>query len=254
MIYINSNFVLLKDCFLKINSMGWIESKYKGSGAVGRTFEELLGLPFNEFEIPDFNGIEIKTRRYNSKSYISLFNAALDGKMLFQTKIVVDKYGWPSKLYPATKILYCDINGEKFSYVGMKYIMKAQLDYNDMCIYLNVFSKNGVPISLKEYCWSFELLEDKLKRKLNFLALVLAENKFVNGKEFFFYKEIKFYKLVSFNKFCELISLGLIKISFKNGVYKNGKNCGKSYDHGTSFSIQKNDLDKLFSTVEVNNL
>lgn len=244
--------MLLKDCFLKINSMGWIESKYKGSGAVGRTFEELLGLPFNEFEIPDFNGIEIKTRRCNSKSYISLFNAALDGKMLFQTRMFVNKYGWPSKLYPSTKVLYCDINGDKITRVGIKYFMRAQLDYSDRCIYLNIFSKNSVPISLKEYCWSFDLLEEKLKRKLNFLAVVFVENKFVNGKEFFFYKEIKFYKLISFNKFCELISSGLIKISFKNGVYKEGKHCGKSYDHGTSFSIQENDLDKLFSPVEVN--
>ena len=174
MIYINSNFVLLKDYFLKINSMGWIESKYKGSGAVGRTFEELLGLPFNEFEIPDFNGIEIKTRRCNSKSYISLFNAALDGKMLFQTKTIVDKYGWPSKLYPSTKVLYCDINGDKITRVGIKYFMRAQLDYSDRCIYLNIFSKNSVPISLKEYCWSFDLLEEKLNppKKFNKIKIM----------------------------------------------------------------------------------
>lgn len=230
--------------------MGWIESKYKGSSGIGRTFEELLGLPCNEFEIPDFSGIEIKTRRYNSKSYISLFNAAVDGKNLFQTKNIVNKYGWPNKLYPNTKILYCDIYGNNFSKVGTKYIMKAKVDYIDKCVYLNIFFKNATPVSLKEYCWSFELLEEKLNRKFKYLAIIFADNKFINGKEFFFYKEIKFYKLVSFDRFCKLLSLGLIKISFKNGVYKNGKNSGKSYDHGTSFSINESDVEKLFIPIE----
>lgn len=230
--------------------MGWIKSKYKGSGAIGRTFEDLLGLPYNKFEIPDFNGIEIKTKRYNSKSYISLFNAAIDGKLLFQTKNFVDKFGWPNKSYPSTKVLFCDIKGEKNNYVGAKYIMHAKVNYNDKRVYLNVFSKSGAPISLNEYYWSFDLLEKKLKRKCNFLAVVLAENKFFDKTEFFFYKKIIFYKLISFHNFCKLISLGIIKITFKNSIYKSGINYGKPYDHGTSFSIQLDDLDKLFYVIK----
>ena len=47
----------LKERFIKIKNMGWVKSERYDSGAIGITFENLLGIPNNEFELPDFDGI-----------------------------------------------------------------------------------------------------------------------------------------------------------------------------------------------------
>lgn len=64
----------LKNKFETIKKLGWIKSIRKGSTGIGATFEKLLGINENSFEIPDFDGIEIKTKRNYSNSFTSLFN------------------------------------------------------------------------------------------------------------------------------------------------------------------------------------
>lgn len=62
-----------------------IEGKGKGYNSIGVTFEQLLGIEQNELEIADYEGIEIKTKRYNSKSYITLFSYAPEGNCYHET-------------------------------------------------------------------------------------------------------------------------------------------------------------------------
>ena len=50
--------------FEDIKKMGWVKSLRKGDTGIGKTFEELLGKTEENFEFPDFEGIEIKTKRY----------------------------------------------------------------------------------------------------------------------------------------------------------------------------------------------
>ena len=68
----------LNEEFIKIKKMGWIKSVNCGSNGIGFTFESLLGISKNELEIPDYNGIELKTRRYSSTSYIILFSLSVE--------------------------------------------------------------------------------------------------------------------------------------------------------------------------------
>ena len=75
---------ILKDKFNLIKKLGWIKSIRKGSTGIGATFENAMELNENSFEIPDFNGIEIKTKRNYRNSYTSLFNYAPDGKYCYQ--------------------------------------------------------------------------------------------------------------------------------------------------------------------------
>ena len=74
----------LKKEFQKISKKGYIKGIYNNLSSIGRTFETELNLPENEFGVPDYYGIEIKTRRAYSKSYITLFNAVPDGEDLFE--------------------------------------------------------------------------------------------------------------------------------------------------------------------------
>lgn len=245
-IYIEKNIIKLHNSFIEIQKLGWIEARGNGYGAAGIMLEQLLGLSNNKFEIPDFYGIELKTKRKNSKSFISLFCAAPDGEYLFSTKDIVNKFGWPDKKYKSSNILFCDVYGNKKMDVGIKYMMRLDVDYNHKRIYLCVYSKyTGALLSRSDFYWSFELLEEKLIRKLKLLAIVYIKNKKIKNKDFFYYEEINFFKLISFERFCELIDLGVIKISFKVGVRMLNGNI-KTVDHGTSFSISESDVEKLF--------
>lgn len=72
---------LFKSEFKRIQNMGWIQSIGEGKGSAGLTLEKLLGKEKENFEIPDYLGIELKTHKRYSKSYTTLFNAAPDGNI-----------------------------------------------------------------------------------------------------------------------------------------------------------------------------
>ena len=79
-----------KNIFLKIKKMGYVKSKRRGDTGIGYTFEELIDKPEENFPIPDYNSIEIKTCRKSSNKAIHLFSATPDGDFLFPVKRVVD--------------------------------------------------------------------------------------------------------------------------------------------------------------------
>lgn len=62
---------------------------------------------------------------------------------------------------------------------------------------------------------------------------------------------MKIYKLRSFETFISLLDDGIIKITLKIGIFRDEKRLGKIHDHGTSFCIQENDLEKLFEIIKV---
>lgn len=49
--------------FLKIRSEGWKETHRKGPTGVGKTLEDLLGIPENNKQEPDFGVYELKSSR-----------------------------------------------------------------------------------------------------------------------------------------------------------------------------------------------
>ncbi len=251
MFIIYQTIIELKTQFERISNKGWIESINKGKGSIGNTFEKELGLNRNDFEIPDFNGIEIKTKKNHTKynnPHISLFNATFDGKYLFEIKRLQETYGWPDRKLKESKVLYTSLYGKRLISVGMNWKMKLEVNYQEEKVFLLIYDKNKKLIE-KECYWSFELLEEKLLRKLKYLAVINADNKFIKNKEYFYYKSMTIYTLKNFNKFLELLDKGYIRVNIKVGTYHSGKKLGKIYDHGTSFEIKQIYLEKLFDKI-----
>ena len=235
----------LKTKFDEISKLGWIESEGKGFGAAGITFEKKLGLFYNNFEIPDYDGIEIKTKRTDSNAYITLFNATFDGPFLFEIKRIYELYGWPDSTYKNYKVFNTSVFSSIKTSVGLWQTMRLNVNHIDRRIYLEVFDLNGCLLEKESY-WTFDLLQEKFLRKFQYLAFIDVDRKYINGIEYFFYQNITFYKLRSFDAFLEAVENGFIRVSFKVGIYKKGHKFGKMYDHGTSFGIKKEDLDKVF--------
>ena len=87
----NSDILALKEKLDKIKNLGWIECKNKNKSVTGKTLENLLEINPDNFEIPDYNTIEIKSKVSKRENYIDLFCATPDSYVL-ETKRLYDKY------------------------------------------------------------------------------------------------------------------------------------------------------------------
>lgn len=231
--------------FNKISQKGYIKGIYNCSSSIGRTFEHELNLDRNPSSVPDYNQIEIKTRRTYSKSYITLFTAVPDGKEPFEVERLKNAYGYPYKKDRRYKVLYFDAYGNQLTFGGVKYQYKLDVDYDEEKVYLCVYDKYNNLIERETY-WTFEYLKTKVLTKLQTLAIVNAWTNEINGWNYFKYYKIDFYHLKSFDLFLKLLNAGIIKITFKVDIYKDEIRYGKTYDHGCSFSIQEKDITKLY--------
>ena len=239
--------VSLKLKFEKIKKMGWIESMRKGTTGIGYTFECLIGKPEESFPIPDYESIEIKTRYRNAKEDITLFNATPDGDFLFPMKRIYENFGIEDIEYKGCKKFYASISTTA-RFAGKKFRFKLNIDRENEIIKIIAIDKAGNFIDTN-VSWSFNFLKEKIERKIKHLALIKADCICNIEKQLFHYYEITFYMSKGFNKFIDLIEEGIIKTTFMIGFYKSGPKFGKMNNHGVSFDISENNLERLFIKV-----
>ena len=137
--------------FQRIKNKGYIKGITNDYSAIGRTFENELKLPENNFSIPDYYGIEIKTRRAYSKSYITLFNAVPDGENLFEVERLKETYGYPSKKDRNYKVLYIEVFGNRLNFGGIKYQYKLDVSRSERKVYLAVYNRYNTLLERKVY-------------------------------------------------------------------------------------------------------
>ena len=243
----------LNEQFIKIKEKGWIKSLNRCNNGIGVTFENLLGIQKNELEIPDYNGIELKTKRYSSTSYIILFSSKPEGKYYHEAERIKDAFGYPHSKFKQYKVLNNSVYANKINKIGQNYYFKLDVDRTQRKIYLLVFNKNKNLIERYVY-WDFNILEEKIYRKLTYLALIKAYSKKCEDWEYFKYNFIKFYFLKGFEVFISLIEEGKIRVNFKLNIKVKGEKIGKIHDHGTSFDILEKDINKLFYAYDINML
>ena len=239
--------ISLRSKFQKIKDSGWIESKRQETTGIGYTFETLIGKEEEQFPIPDYGTIEIKTRYRNSKENIGLFTAAPDGDYLFNTKRMYDEYGFPDKMYPEFKVFYAKM-GSKLRYAGMNYQFKLHVDKCKEQIRIIAVDKAGKIIDT-EVSWTFDMLRKKVENKIKYLAFIKADSIFRHDKQYFKYYNLTFFMIRGFNTFIELIEADIINATFMVGFYKTGSKRGMMYNHGVRFDISEEDLEKLFIKV-----
>lgn len=234
--------------FCEIKNQGWIKGTINGYCDVGKTFEKLIGVEKNDFEIPDYEGIEIKTKRSVINLYTTLFNCKPDGPYYMETERLKDTYGYPDRDMPQYKVLNNNVFCDKLVTIGNKFKFKLEINKDIKKIYLCVYDINEKLIEKTTY-WDFDSLERKLYAKMKILAYIHAVKKYDKGITYFKYKDISFYKLKSFDSFIEALQKGKIRVTFKIGIHKKGPKVGKIYDHGTGFDIKEKDLLNLYDIV-----
>lgn len=244
-----NNIILLMKKYSMIKNKGWIKSIHKGYGGSGLTFEYLLEKPKDNFSIPDFYGIEIKVKRFHSHSKITLFSTVPDGKSFFEVKRIVDKYGYPDYFIKGANILKGNIYFTKKTFIGKYFQFQLFVDYKKQQITLHVYDRNSNLIDNDTF-WSFELLQSCLQRKLTYMAIITALNRYSHNEEYFKYVSIKLLQLRDFNSFLKLIETGIISLNINAGVYRDKKRYGQLHNHGCSFRISEEMIEKLFFYID----
>lgn len=239
----------LTKLFQNIKSKGWIECHFKGDGQCGRLFEELIGNSENSFEIPDFYGIEIKTKQSSKEKYVTLFSYTPEGKYILEAERIKNTYGYPDKEYPMFNVLNASIYNNMTTIIGNKFIFFPTIDELNKKIILKIYDMN-LNLLEDEIHWDFNVIYEKLLRKLTYLAFIDAERKYNNGKVYYRYNEIKFYKLKSINNFINAFKICKIRITFKLNIYKYGSKKGKIHDHGTSFDLRTDKIGLLYNEIK----
>lgn len=242
---INDSIMELRKKFLEIREMGYVKSIRNGTSGIGVTFESLLGKEEDVLELPDFKGIEIKTRRPYSRSLINLFKAVPMGDTDYELKRIRDKYGYPDSNDRNLKRFGATISSDSITKVGLFYKFKIKVDRQREKVILCVYDWNDICIDESSY-WNFSVIREKLFRKLGILALVKAWPNRINGEEYFKYYKMNFYILREFEFFLDALEKGYVKILFNIGNYYDEERYGNVRGHGVGFVIAEEDLDKIF--------
>lgn len=242
---IDDSIRILREKFLEIKRKGYIKSIRGGSTGVGATFEALLGKNEDKLQLPDFRGIEIKTKRGYSKSLINLFSASPLGETNFEVKRIRDKYGYPDINDKSLKRFCAKIGADELVRVGLFYRFKLKVDRKKKRVVLCVYDWNEVCIDESSY-WDFDVLKEKLYRKLSVLALVKAWPNKIAGVEYFKYYKLNVYILRNFGSFLQALEDGVVKVSFRVGNHYDSMRYGDVHAHGVSFAMSEEDLDKIF--------
>lgn len=244
-----NDIIELREKFGKIRARGWIEADADSFENAGIMFEKLIGVQTNALEIPDFGGIEIKTKSKSPFDYVSLFNCSPTGPHYHEIEYIRDSFGYPDSEFKFFKVFYGDVFCSRLSRIGQNRYFRLKIDEQKKKIILSVCDAQFHKIAETTY-WDFDILEEKLNRKLPYLALINVEKRHIDGRLFFKYSSLYLYKLKDFDAFIKLMEAGLIKVSFKIGVFKSEKRFGKIYDRGTAFAIKEKYIDKLFDCLD----
>ncbi len=228
----------------------WYESQAKGVGAAGMTFERLLNLPNQNFEIPDFNGIEIKTKLSTKWKDVCLIGATPDS-YLFETKRLLDTYGYYDREYKMFKVFNHIFYANKSTYIGNGIYAKLNVDYNKKVVHLYFYDKNETLIDDNTF-WSFDLLKEKLLRKDKYLILAYAKRKYIYDEkptELFNYYKYHFYIFKSFENFLEELEKGIIRVKIGISFYRTADKFGDMNYHGTNFCIDEDKMENIFEKI-----
>lgn len=247
-----NDFLKLKNEFEKIKERGYIKGVTNNRNASGFTFEKLINSTSGDICIPDYGKIELKVLRIYEFANVNLFSSAPDGKYENSNHWVAENFGYKDKNtndIEFKNVLICTFSGKNKCKIKSGYRFVAKVDYTKCRIYLHIYNEANVMVSTNDIYWDFDTIEDKVIRKLSYLAIIDVKKRIIDGDNYYAYTNMKQYKLKSISTFFKLIELGIVKISFNVGVYKTGEKKGNYYDHGTSFGILKKDIDKLFDRV-----
>lgn len=234
--------------FKKIKNVPFNKSLRKGPTGIGYTFETLIDKKEDSSHMPDFKGIEVKTKIGYSKAPLTLFTLAPKKKNESAIKYILNTFGYPDHTDNNLKALRGDTYCQQNNLIANKYIFKSIVDYQSQKIRIIILDINYNVIE-KEIYWDFVALEQRLLDKLSYLAYINGYPYKIKNEIYYKYTSLEIYKLKGFKEFLRLVETDEIHITFNIGCVRQGEYYGKIQDRGTAFRIKKSAINKLFDRI-----
>ena len=237
-----------REDFEKVKKEGFIESHRFHNTGIGKTFEDVLNIVENNKQEVDYlDELELKSSRELSGSMVTLFTKSPSHPQGANTELRL-KFG---KEENGLKILHTTISGDKFNTFLGKYGFKLEIDEEGRRIYILIKDlKNDTLLDFECY-YDFDELKKIIKKKCKNIVFVTAKIRRDEGRESFHFQKALSLTGLSFNKFLHGIKEGMILYDIRIGVYRSGKNEGKTHDHGSGFRIKKSRMKEIFDISEI---
>ncbi len=244
----NENIEKLKILFKKIKNKEFNESLRTGTTGIGYTFEKLLGKEEDSNYLPDFNGIEIKTKLGYSKSPLTLFTLVPEKDKVSSINYILTNFGYPDK-DGELKCFRGNVYLKANNIIANRYIFKTKILHNENKLQLLIYDKNFNLIDDSIY-WNLKDIETRLFTKLQYLAIIKGYPYKRCNKTYYKYTNLDIYKLKGFDAFLRLLNEDAIFIMFNIGMHKSAERYGQICDRGTAFRLQLCSIEKLFDKIE----
>lgn len=245
---------ILIEKFNEIRDLGWITSNFPLTrhydNCLGDTFEALVGKPVDNVSVADFHGIEFKSHRTVTNSMVTLFSKSPSYPKRANTFLRTN-YGVYEETYNSM-ILNTTVFGNRENTHRGGYGFKVIVDRQNENIRLFIRDLNTGIIVNNDVYWSFTVIENAIKRKLDTIAILYGEEMpdYNSNKWLVRYTNMSLIKQITLDKMLKSIEDGRLAIDIRIGVYASGKNAGKTHDHGTAFRMNLQDLLTLYGNVE----
>lgn len=223
--------------YTKIKDRGWIRTHRAGPTGVGKTLEDLLGIPENNLNRPDFGDYELKSCRCTSQSMLTLFTKSPQPAR--SNTYLRLKYGYSSSAYENNeKVLHATLTASRFVPIAETgHALKIVCDDEKISIadwqgQQNVF-------------WNKESLRRTFEKKYKGkFVYAKAECRGCGANEEFHFIEAYEVSGFDYDAMIDLLIQGKIFIDLRIGQYPDGR----THDHGTAFRICESDQHLLFKT------
>lgn len=240
---------LIIERFRQVERMGFVPSNRRHNTGIGKTFEDYIGVVENNCDEPDLLGFEIKSHRELASSYVTLFTKAPTFPKRANTYLK-DRYGIPYPDKAELKKLHISMFASKYTLAYGIYNFRLINDRDNSVIRIGVFDPADNRLIDMSVGYTYECLENILKRKLKNLFYVNAETTFIDMKEHFHFNKAEIFTNPTLQRFLNLIDEGVIMYDIRIGSYSSGRNYGKAHDHGSGFRILEKNIHLLFENHE----
>lgn len=238
--YLRENNAIANELLNKLTELAKtpIKATHVGDTAVGMSIEDALGIQANSSKLPDYKGIELKSRRNTEKNRTTIFAQVAEWKISPYKKSVeiLDRFGY---FREDDFKLYCTISTRKPNSQGL--VFKIEEDvlqewFSEHKDERNIFKEHVAS-------WSGKLLRKRLKEKHSETFWIEAKSQFIDGIEYFQLISVTHTKAPLLNQLMPLLESGTITMDHL--IKRSAKN-GRVSEKGPLFKINSRDLGLIF--------
>lgn len=222
--------------YSEIQRRGWIRTHRAGPTGIGKTLEDLLGIPENNIDGPDFGEYELKSCRINSNSMLTMFTCSPLPRG--SNTLLRLKYGYSSDAYDNDeKVLHATLSGDHFSPIANT---GHQLKFTCTDDAIFIESEEGI----ENIYWTKTDLKRQFENKYkNKFVYAKANSRGFGADEEFLFLDAWEVSGFNYYSFIDMLESGKIYVDLRIGQYPDGR----THDHGTAFRIREYDQPLLFT-------